>query len=359
MTTRFAAARQHPLFWPAVVLVVLLAVNTWFSHGFLSIELRDGHLYGSPVDILRASAPLALVAVGMTLVIATGGIDLSVGSIVAITGALACLRISGLGDQNSVTGVLLAVGVALVLAVVLGSWNGLLVARIGIQPIIATLILMVAGRGVAQLITGGQVLTINSSPYEMIGAGYWLALPVSVLIAAGVIGLSIAVLRRSALGMLLESVGGNAEASRLAGIKSRSLTFGVYAFSGLCAGIAGLMISANVASADGNQAGLLIELDAILAVVIGGTALIGGRFSVLGTVLGAIIIKTLDITIYTVGIPSDVKLLFKSVVVIVLCLAQSAAFRAWVSRRRPGQGAGRSTPAPDDRTDDRKAEALA
>jgi simple sugar transport system permease protein len=178
------------------------------------------------------------------------------------------------------------------------------------------------------------VLTINSGPYQMIGAGYWLALPVSVLIAAAVIALATLVIRRSALGMLLESVGGNAEASRLAGIRSRSLTFAVYAFCGLCAGIAGLMISADVASADGNRAGLLIELDAILAVVIGGTALTGGRFSIAGTVLGAVVIKTLDITIYTVGIPPEVRLLFKAVVVILLCLAQSAAFRAWLTGRR-------------------------
>jgi ribose/xylose/arabinose/galactoside ABC-type transport system permease subunit len=330
-------ARNHHLFWPAAVLVALIAINVVFSDGFLTIELRDGHLYGSPVDIFRGAAPLALVALGMTLVIATGGIDLSVGSIVAITGALACLRISQLEDQGSVTGVLLAVALALVLAVILGAWNGFLVANVGIQPIIATLILMVAGRGIAQLITDGQVLTINSSPYEMIGAGYWLGLPVSVLIAAAVIAVSVLVIRRSALGMLLESVGGNAEASRLAGIKSRSLTFAVYAFSGLCAGIAGLMISADVASADGNRAGLLIELDAILAVVIGGTALIGGRFSIAGTVLGAIIIKTLDLTIYTVGVPPEVRLLFKAVVVIVLCLAQSPAFRAWVTARLAGR----------------------
>jgi simple sugar transport system permease protein len=331
---RWAKVRDHHLFWPFVVLAVLLVINIAFSDGFLKIELRDGHLYGSPIDIFRTSAPLALVALGMTLVIATGGIDLSVGSVVAITGALACLRITKLDDQGSVGGVLLAVALALVLAVVLGAWNGFLVSGVGIQPIIATLILMVAGRGIAQLITDGQVLTINSHPYEMIGAGYWLGLPVSVLIAAAVIAASVFVVRRSALGLLLESVGGNAAASRLAGIKSRSLTFAVYAFSGLCAGIAGLMISADVASADGNRAGLLIELDAILAVVIGGTALIGGRFSIAGTVLGAIIIKTLDLTIYTVGVPPEVKLLFKAVVVIVLCLAQSPAFRARVTGRR-------------------------
>ncbi|MGI5240186.1 ABC transporter permease [Dactylosporangium sp. CA-139066] len=321
--------------WPLVVLAVLLVVNVLFSHSFFDIELRGGHLYGSVIDILRASAPLALVALGMTLVIATGGIDLSVGAVVAIAGALACLRISGLGDQNAVSGVLVAVGLALLLSLVLGAWNGFLVATIGIQPIIATLILMVAGRGLAQLITDGQIITVNSSPYKEIGAGYWLGLPLNVLIAGAVIVLAALLARRSALGMLLEAVGGNAEASRLAGIKSRWLILAVYVFAAVCAGIAGLMISSNVSSADGNNAGLLIELDAILAVVLGGTSLSGGRFSIVGTVLGAVLIKTLDITIYTIGVPPEVTLLFKAIVVIVLCLAQSPKFRAMFQRQRP------------------------
>jgi ribose/xylose/arabinose/galactoside ABC-type transport system permease subunit len=321
--------------WPVGILVALLVTNVFFSPSFFRIELRDGHLYGSVVDILRAAAPLALVALGMTVVIATGGIDLSVGAVVAIAAALACLYISRLDDQSSVTGVLVAIGLALALSLVLGAWNGFLVATIGIQPIIATLILMVAGRGLAQLITGGQIITVNSGPYKMLGSGYWLGLPLSVLIAAVVIALAALLVRRSALGMLLEAVGGNAEASRLAGIKSRWLILAAYVFAGLCAGVAGLMISGNVSSADGNNAGLLIELDAILAVVIGGTALTGGRFSIIGTVLGAVIIKTLDITIYTVGVPPEITLLFKAVVVVVLCLAQSPKFRAAFQRRRP------------------------
>jgi simple sugar transport system permease protein len=320
--------------WPAAILVALLVTNVVRSHTFFNIELREGHLYGSVVDILRAAAPLALVALGMTLVIATGGIDLSVGAVVAIAGALACLRISGLDEPGSVAGVLLAVALALLLSLALGAWNGFLVATVGIQPIIATLILMVAGRGLAQLITDGQIITVNSAPYKMIGAGYWLGLPLSVLIAGAVVVLAALLVRRSALGMLLEAVGGNAEAARLAGIRSRWLILVVYMFAGLCAGIAGLMISSNVSSADGNNAGLLIELDAILAVVIGGTSLSGGRFSVAGTVLGAVIIKTLDITIYTLDIPPEVTMLFKAIVVIVLCLAQSPKFREKVGRVR-------------------------
>ncbi|WP_169984740.1 ABC transporter permease [Microbispora sp. H10836] len=325
---------KHRLFWPLVILVALLALNLFFTDNFFKVQMKEGHLYGSLIDIVRFGAPLILVSLGMTLVIATSGIDLSVGSVVAIAGALACLRISDLSDQNSVSGVLGAVGLALVLSVVLGAWNGFLVAGIGIQPIIATLILMVAGRGLAQLITDGQITTVNSSPYKLIGGGYWLTLPFGIIIVAVVLALTAFLTRRLALGLLIESVGGNAEASRLAGISARGVLITVYAFCGLCAGIAGLMISSNVSSADGNNAGLWIELDAILAVVIGGTSLAGGRFSLSGTVLGALIIQTLTTTIYSIGVPPETTLLFKALVVTVVCLIQSPAFRAKVFQRR-------------------------
>lgn len=175
--------------------------------------MMEGHLYGSLVSIVLFGSPLILVAVGMTLVIATGGIDLSVGAVVAITGALTCSYISDQHDQNALSGVLLAMGLGLVAAVVCGLWNGFLVARMGIQPIIATLIIMVAGRGVAQFITDGQIITINSEPYKLIGGGYWLTLPFSIFIVAVVVAVTVALTRRTALGLLVESVGGNAEAS--------------------------------------------------------------------------------------------------------------------------------------------------
>ncbi|WP_327590159.1 ABC transporter permease [Nonomuraea sp. NBC_00507] len=329
------------LLWPVVVLVLLLALNVFFTPSFFSIEVKDGHLYGSLIDILRFGAPLILVSLGMTLVIATGGIDLSVGSVVAISGALACLQISQ--DASVFT----AVVSALVLCLVLGAWNGFLVAAVGIQPIIATLILMVAGRGLAQLITDGQIITVNSPAYKVIGGGYWLTVPVGILIVIGVLALTAFLTRRLALGMLLESVGGNAEASRLAGIRARGIIIMVYAFAALCAGVAGLMISSNVSSADGNNAGLWIELDAILAVVIGGTSLAGGRFSLSGTVLGALIIQTLTTTIYSIGVPPETTLLFKALVVTAVCLIQSPSFRAKAFHRR-GRTAPPS-PAPEEK----------
>jgi ribose/xylose/arabinose/galactoside ABC-type transport system permease subunit len=347
--TTITRLSKHRLFWPVLLLVVLLLSNLIFTPNFFKIEVRDDHLYGSLIDILRFGAPLILVALGMTLVIATGGIDLSVGSVVAICGALACWRISEQGDQNSVGGVLVAVALALGLALLLGVWNGFLVAGIGIQPIIATLILMVAGRGLAQLITGGQIITINSSPYKEIGAGYLLTFPVPVLIAAVVTVIAVLLTRRTALGLLVESVGGNAEASRLAGIRSRRIKLMAYMFAALCAGIAGLMISSNVSSADGNYAGLWYELDAILAVVIGGTLLTGGRFSIGGTVIGALIIQTLTTTIYTIGVPPETTLLVKALVVTIVCLVQSPSFREKVfkgRRQRPPTSPTPTTEAP-------------
>jgi len=334
-------AATHRLFWPALVLALLILGNLVFTPNFARIEVRNGHLYGSLIDILRLGSPLVVVSLGMTVVIATRGIDLSVGSTIAISGALACLVISYQSDQNSVGGVVLAIVLALALSLVLGLWNGFLVAGIGIQPIIATLILMVAGRGIAQLITGGQIITINSSPYEQIAGGHFATLPVSVFVAAIMVAATAVLTRRTALGVLIEATGGNAEASRLAGIRSRSITIMVYLFCGLCAGIAGLIVTSDVHSADGNAAGLWYELDAILAVVIGGTSLSGGRFSLGGTVLGALFIQALSTTVNTAGIPPETTMLFKAVVVTAVCLIQSPAFRAKVFglRNRPAPAA--------------------
>ncbi len=328
------ALAKHRLVWPVLILLALLVGNVLFTPSFFSVVMKDGHLYGSTIDILRAGAPLIIVGIGMTVVIATGGIDLSVGAVIALSGSVAVSQVSRLEDMDSVGGVLAACAVALGLAMLCGLWNGVLVAVLGIQPIIATLILMVGGRGLAQLVSDGQIVTVVSSPYKLLGGGYWLTLPFGILVAAAVVAVSAVVSRRTAFGLLLESVGGNAEASRLAGIRSRSVVLLAYVFSGLCAGIAGLMVSSNVSSADANNMGLWYELDAILAVVIGGTALIGGRYFLAGTVFGALVIQTLTTTIYTVGIPPETTLLFKALVVTLVCLLQSAAFRSKVLHRR-------------------------
>ena len=340
---RVISLTRSRLFWPIVTLVALLVLNVAVAPGFFSIRIQDGHLFGSVIDILRNGAPTILVALGMTLVIATRGIDLSVGAVVAISGALACTIIADSPEPGSVGTVLSAVAVSIVFSLVLGSWNGFLVSVLGIQPIIATLILMTAGRGIAMLITEGQIITVSSAPYKVIGAGYWFGLPVSIIIAAVMFAIAAVLTRKTALGLLIESVGINPEASRLAGIRSRGIIWTVYVFSAVCAAIAGLMISSNVTAADANSAGLYIEMDAILAVVIGGTSLAGGRYSLLGTLIGAFVIQTLTTTVYTVGIPAEITLVFKALVVIAVCLLQSPVVQARLHRKKPAPVAAQPT----------------
>ncbi|WP_402461523.1 ABC transporter permease [Isoptericola aurantiacus] len=330
---------HHALFWPVVALVALLVANTVYSPDFLAVSVLNDHLFGAPIDILRNSAPLMLVALGMTLVIATRGIDLSVGAVVAIAGALSLSFIATSPDPGALSTVLIAIGLALGLSLLLGVWNGFLVSVVGIQPIIATLILMTAGRGIAMLITEGQITTVTSAPFKTLGAGFWLGLPAATIIAFGVYALVAAITRRTALGMLVESVGINPSASRLAGVKSRTIVWTVFALSGLFSGLAGLILASNVMAADANNAGLFIELDAILAVVIGGTSLRGGKFSLAGTFVGVLIITTLTLTVTIVGISPLVTPLFKALVVIAVTLLQSPTVREKLAARARARAA--------------------
>jgi len=223
---------RHRFTWPLVALVALLVADTVKTSTFLSVRVQDGHLFGGPIDILRNGAPLLLVSLGMTLVIATRGIDLSVGAVLAIAGAVACDMIASSGSPGSLGTVLTACAVACAICIVLGFANGFLVAVVGIQPIIATLILMTAGRGIAMLITEGQITTVNSAPFAKIGGGFWFGVPAAVVIAGVIFGLVAVGTRRTALGVLVESVGINPEASRLAGVRSMSILLAVYAASG-------------------------------------------------------------------------------------------------------------------------------
>jgi simple sugar transport system permease protein len=337
---------RSTLFWPVLALVALLVFDLVAVPGFLSLRIQDGHLYGSLVDILKNGAPTALIALGMTLVIATRGIDLSVGATVAISGAVACSWIEAAPDPTAAGPAVVGVLVALGLSVVLGLWNGMLVSVLGIQPIIATLVLMTAGRGLAQLITDGQIITVANPLYSQLGGGFLLGLPVSVVLAAVLFAVVALLTRRTALGMLVESVGINPVAARLAGVRARGITLAVYVFVAICACVAGLMISSNVTAADANNAGLWIELDAILAVVIGGTLLTGGRYSILGTLVGALVLQTLTTTVYTAGIAPEVTLVFKALVIIAVCLLQSPRTRALLHRSRRPVPPAPPSPAP-------------
>ncbi len=338
---------RHRLFWPVMALVALLAINIVANPGFARITMRDGQLYGALVDILRQSAPLMLVALGMTLVIATRGIDLSVGAIMAVSGAVALTIIDGSGDPGALSTVLIAVLVAVLVALVLGAWNGFLVAVLGIQPIVATLVLMLAGRGVALLITGGFITTVTSESYKYIASGYLFILPFSFFLAVAAIAVVSLLERRTALGMLTEAVGINPEASRLAGVRSRGIIWGAYIASGVLSGIAGVIYASNIMAADANAAGFLIELYAILAVVLGGTSLSGGKFSIAGTVIGVFTVQTLGSTILFLGVPSAQSPVFFALVVILVVLVQSPRVHRWGRSVFQGLGGGPRTPSDD------------
>jgi simple sugar transport system permease protein len=333
---------RHPLLRPVAALAILLLIDLVCIPGFFRLEIKDGHLYGSVIDIANRAAPLMLAALGMTLVIATRGIDISVGAVVAISGTVAAMLIGGTmvvnhGVPEYVSRIPMAWALAAAMgaAILCGAWNGLLVATLGLQPIIATLILMVAGRGLAQLLTDGQIVTVYYKPYFFIGSGYLFGLPFALYLVAAVFLVVAIMLRKTALGLFIQAVGINPVAARLAGLKTAALIFLVYVFCSACAGLAGLMISANIKSADANNAGLLLELDAILAVTLGGTSLGGGKFSLAGSVVGALIIQTLTYTIYSLGVPPEVNMVVKSVVVFLVCLSQSAEFKKLWQRAFP------------------------
>ncbi|WP_036164737.1 ABC transporter permease [Massilia sp. 9096] len=330
--TRFALLR-HPLARPLAALLVLLALDAVLVPGFFHVALRDGHLYGSVIDIANRAAPLMLAALGMTLVIATRGIDISVGAVVALSGTVAAMLVNGTpGAPATPLGTALAA--ALGVALLCGLWNGVLVAGVKLQPIVATLILMTAGRGLAQLLTDGQIVTVYEESFFTLGSGYLGGLPVSLYVVAAVFALLLFLARRTALGLFIQAVGLNPVAARLAGLRTATLIVSVYAACSLCAGMAGLLITSNIKSADANNAGLLLELDAILAVTLGGTSLAGGRFSLAGSLVGALIIQTLTYTIYSLGVPPEVNMVVKAIVVFAVCISQSGELRA-LRQRRP------------------------
>jgi simple sugar transport system permease protein len=328
---RFALLR-HPLARPLAALLVLLILDAVLVPGFFRIALRDGHLYGSVIDIANRAAPLMLAALGMTLVIATRGIDISVGAVVALSGTVAAMLVNGTPDMAA-RPLGLALAAALGVALLCGLWNGALVAGVKLQPIVATLILMTAGRGLAQLLTDGQIVTVYEDSFFTLGSGYLAGLPVSLYVVAAVFALLLFLARRTALGLFIQAVGLNPVAARLAGLRTATLIVFVYAACSLCAGMAGLLITSNIKSADANNAGLLLELDAILAVTLGGTSLAGGRFSLAGSLVGALIIQTLTYTIYSLGVPPEVNMVVKAIVVFAVCISQSGELRSLLKRR--------------------------
>lgn len=316
---------SRPTLWAALGIFALILINSAFdiSRGaspfapgsFLHISIQNHALAGPLIDILLNASSTIILALGMTVVIAMRGVDLSVGSVMSIAGAIAAvLIVDGLSPAA-------AISAALATAALCGLFNGLLVAVLGIQPVIATLILMVTGRGIAQMITGGQTSTFNNATLAALGSGRFLYLPIPFLLAIALFLIALLIIRTTALGLLIEAVGSNPTAARLAGIRCKSLIAGAYIFAALGAALAGLIHAGSINAADPFHCGINAELAAIFAAVVGGTSLAGGRFTLLGAVVGGLLIQTLTATMYARDVSADVAPLAQAIVIIAVCLA--------------------------------------
>ncbi|MEO9167662.1 MAG: ABC transporter permease [Aestuariivirga sp.] len=309
------------------VLALILFVNWLLFPGFFNLSWQDGRLFGSTIDVLNRGAPVAILAIGMSAVIATRGIDLSVGAVMAVAGAVAA--------TEAVQGypLLIILASTLIVGILCGLWNGLLVAYLGVQPFVATLVFMVAGRGLAQLITKGSIVTFSNPSLEFFGTGSLIGLPMAFCITAALAVVAHLVFRKTSIGLFVEAIGINQSASNYAGLKSKRVILAVYMFSGFCAAIAGLIATADIRGADANNAGLWLELDAILAVVIGGTSLLGGRFSIFMSVIGAIIIQAMNTGILISGFKPEINLVVKAGVILLILILQSDVLHALIGRK--------------------------
>jgi galactofuranose transport system permease protein len=299
-----------------VALLILIAVNFAVTPHFATWQTLNVNL--------TQVCPIVVVAVGMTLVIATGGIDLSVGALMAIAGALSPMIFTGPLFQMlhlPTPGLPIAIASGIVIPVIVaglfGLFNGWLITRFSIQPIVATLILFIAGRGIAQVSTNGDLQVFKVPEFQALALGHVLGVPAQVYVMALVVLIAAFVLRRTVFGRQVLAVGGNGAAARLAGVPVRRIKHIVYMVSGLCSGIAGLIIIAMNSAADANLIGMGMELDAIAAVAVGGTLLSGGRASVVGTLIGALIIQVVRYTLLANGVPDAVALIVKAALIIL------------------------------------------
>ena len=290
-------------------LVVLILFNLAFTPHFATWETLFVNL--------TQVCTIVIVGVGMTLVIGSGGIDLSVGSLMAIAGALAPLIFLGkLVPLPAWVGVRLAFVLPVLVAGMFGWFNGWLITRFKIQPIVATLVLFIAGRGLAQVLTNGNLQAFREPSFQVIGLGRVFGIPAQSILMVILVAIATWVLQRTIFGRQLLAIGGNTEAARLSGVPVNRIKQAVYALSGVCAGIAGLIVIAINSSSDANLVGLGMELDAIAAVAVGGTPLLGGQAYLLGTLVGALIIQLIRYTLLANGVPDAAAQVVKAAIIV-------------------------------------------
>lgn len=335
----------YRLFLPLFCLVLVLLSNLIKTPGFFDVTIKNGVLYGYIIDVINRASDLVILAVGMTLVVsASGGTDISVGAVMSVAGAVCCYILAG--GQQTVNEFqnpyILGIIAAIISGILCGGFNGFLVAKMKIQPMVATLILFTAGRGIAQLITKGQITYIRVVSYKMLGASIpGIPVPTPVFVAILMVLLTYVLLKKTTLGLYIQTVGINPRASRLMGINSVMIIFLSYVFCGFCAGVSGLVASSRIYSADANNIGLNLELDAILAVALGGNSLGGGKFSLLGSVIGAYTIQALSTTLYAMGVSPDQIPVYKAIVVVIIVALQSTELKKMARKFQAGHAIGK------------------
>ena len=343
---------QQQLFLPIFCMILVLCVNMIYDvsqgrdfYEFFKIGIQNELLSGRLVNILNRGSEVAILAIGMTLVVsASAGTDISVGSVMSLCASFCCMLVAGFGvsSVNSAEefAMPLAVGLigALLMGCLCGAFNGGLVAYLNIQPMVATLILWSAARAIGLLLCNNLIVYIRVPEFGVFG-GYVGPIPTPIIIAAVCIAVTSVVLKKTALGMYIQSVGINKKASRIAGLNSQKIIFLCYLICGLCAGIAGIVASSRITSADSNNIGLDMEMDAILAVALGGNSLGGGRFNLAGSIIGAYTIQAITTTMYNMGVSSAVTPVFKAVIVIVIVAVQAPPVKAWFKKRAAAKAA--------------------
>ena len=333
---------QQQLFLPIFCMILVLCVNMIYDvsqgrdfYEFFKIGIQNELLSGRLVNILNRGSEVAILAIGMTLVVSSSaGTDISVGSVMALSAGVCCTLLAGAAaPQATELAVPLIVGVlaALVVGCVCGAFNGALVAYLNIQPMVATLILWTAARAIGLLVCNNLIVYVRNDAFAMFG-GYIGPVPTPLIIAAVCIAVVTVVLKKSALGLYIQSVGINKKASRIAGLNSQKIIFLCYVLCGLCAGIAGVVASSRITSADTNNIGLNFELDAILAVALGGNSLAGGKFNLAGSIIGAYTIQAITTTMYNLGVSSAVNPVFKAVIVILIVAVQAPPVKAYFKK---------------------------
>ncbi|MCR5508861.1 MAG: ABC transporter permease [Lachnospiraceae bacterium] len=340
--------KKSQLLLPVVAMILVMAVNIIHdvatgagAFSFFKITLQQTTsngtiLYGRIIDILNRGSEAALLALGMTLVVsASAGTDISVGSVMSLCASFCCMLLAGYGvSSTNDLAVPLAIGViaGILMGCLCGAFNGLLVARLNIQPMVATLILYSAARAIGLLVCNDLIVYIRNDSFGFFGS-FLGPIPTPIIITAICIAILALVLKKTALGMYIQSVGINARASRIAGLNSKMIIHLAYIICGLFAGIAGIVASSRITSADSNNIGLYLEMDAILAVALGGNSLGGGKFSLAGSIIGAYTIQAITTTLYALGVSTNQAPVFKAIIVILIVAIQAPPVKAYMRKR--------------------------